>query len=339
VLKRVVIAGVCLLLVVAGAAPALADTYTSTDCAQNPHPGCELTAGQGGRAAAPRAPGPASTPPSGAAQAGAGPDQPPPGDVSLDPSTAAKCSYVRSDFQPPGDPTQPVVFLSRPTDGGIRVVLAAVYRPGSMQVQTVATGPDGQPGAWYVYQCQTAGIRDALYRPPVWIPDGQAGPAAAPDPAALAQQARSQLRLQGPRIVLSPTARQLVRLPTWMWLDPAGWRPVAATAAVGAASVTAVATPAEVTWSMGDGGQVRCAGPGTPYPVGGDPKAFSPDCGYTYRTVSASQPGGVFTVTATVTWNVTWAGGGQAGVFDGLTTVSAFQATVISIPALTTGGG
>ncbi|WP_445548290.1 MULTISPECIES: hypothetical protein [unclassified Frankia] len=44
-------------------------------------------------------------------------------------------------------------------------------------------------------------------------------------------------------------------------------------------------------------------------------------------------------MTTTVTWNVTWTGAGQTGVFNGLTTVSTTQVTVISISALSTGGG
>ena len=51
------------------------------------------------------------------------------------------------------------------------------------------------------------------------------------------------------------------------------------------------------------------------------------------------EPGGTFTVTATVRWDVTWAGAGQAGAFPGLTTTSTLAVRVIDIPALTTGGG
>lgn len=340
-LKHAVPAAVCLLGVLAVTTPAYADIFTSADCDQNPYPGCELAAGQNNSPQLPPDGDARPAPRAGGSQGGtaSGPAVRPPGDVSLDPSELATCSYTRSDFQPAGDPIRPVAFRSIPRDGGPHVV-AAVHRPGSLRVLPAATAPDRQPGAWYVYQCQNDGWRDALYRPPVWIPDGQAGPAAtAPDPEALAEQARNQLRLQGPTIALSPTGRQLIRLPTWMWLDPAGWHPVSATAAAGGVSVTAVATPAEVVWAMGDGAQVRCTGPGTPYRPDIDPKASSPDCGHTYQTVSDDQPGAVFPVTATITWNVTWTGAGQTGTFNGLTTVSTTQVTVISIPALSTGGG
>ncbi|WP_018639435.1 hypothetical protein [Parafrankia elaeagni] len=338
-LTRLILTGTCLLGLLAAGAPAFADSYATTDCAQNPIPGCDLAAG--GNGLAPAAPGGQAPPPQdgGSGGSGRGGSARPPGDVALDPADVARRSYVRSDFQPTTEAIQPVLFRVAPDSGGLRVV-AAVDRSGPLLARPVATGPDGRPGAWYVYQCQTDGVRDALYRPPVWIADGQGGPVAGgPDVGGLAEQTRSQLRLQGPAIALSPIGRQLIRLPTWMWLDPAGWRPVSATAASGGVSVTATATPTGVDWVMGDGAQVHCTGPGTPYPDGGDPKASSPDCGHTYQTVSEDQPGGVFTVTATVTWNVTWAGGGQAGVFDGLTTVSTVPVAVISIPALSTGGG
>ncbi|WP_322780385.1 ATP/GTP-binding protein [Frankia sp. Cas4] len=255
----------------------------------------------------------------------------------------ADCSYVRSTYQPPADATRPVLYWP-PAAGGL-VVRPAVFGSSVQPVQPVqpvaAEQGQGQgPGAWYIYQCTTNGVRDALYRAPVWIPDAAPGaPAPVPDPAALAEQARNQLRLAGPRIDMSPVGDQLVRLPTWLWLDPAGWNQVAATAAAGGVAVTAVAKPVQVTWSLGDGGMVSCTAPGTPFPPGADPKSASPDCGYTYRSRSLDAPGGTFPVTATVRWDVTWAGAGQTGVFPGLTTVSAAQTRVIDIPALTTGGG
>jgi hypothetical protein len=216
-----------------------------------------------------------------------------------------------------------------------------VVRPAGFDASGLSVLPAVQPGqgpgAWYIYRCTTDGVHDALYRAPVWIPDATA--ATAPDPAALAEQARNQLRLAGPRVATSPVGDQLVRLPSWLWLDPAGWKPASATAAAGGVSVTAVAKPVRAVWSMGDGGTVTCTGPGTPFTVGVDPTSASPDCGYTYRRRSLDSPGGTFTVTATVQWDVSWAGAGQAGVCPGLTTVSMRTTRVIDVPALTTGGG
>ena len=187
---------------------------------------------------------------------------------------------------------------------------------------TVAVAAGAGPGAWYDWQCRGSGARDGLFRPPVWIADRPAQAAAGPSAAQLAQLARRQLRPGSPVIVASPVGEQLVNVPTWLWL--AGqWAPVTATAAVPGVSVTARATPTSVVWRMGDGAQVVCRGPGTPFPPGADPAAVSPDCGYTYRHSSAAQPGQAYPVTATVTWTVTWAGAGQAGTFPGLTTTGA----------------
>ncbi len=119
------------------------------------------------------------------------------------------------------------------------------------------------------------------------------------------------LPLPVPQIRLNPPAgsAQLVSLPTWLWLDPATWGARSATASVPGLSATVTAVPVSVTWTMGDGGQVVCRGPGTPY----DPKrpeaAQHPSCSYTYRHAADA-----YQVTATTTWRVTWV---AHGVPDG----------------------
>jgi len=196
----------------------------------------------------------------------------------------------------------------------------------------------GQGGAWYTYQCSGPGFRDGLYRAPVWIPDGQVpGAAPLPSPEELAQQARSQLRLPAPRIVSNPAGTKLVNLSTWLWLDRGSWGAQSATAAVPGASVTATATPTSVSGSMGDGTELTCTGPGTPYPAGGDPQAASPDCGHTYHRSSASAPGQAFPASATVHWTVTWSGMGAGGTFPDMTTSASASFRVAEAQALGTG--
>ncbi|MCQ4084388.1 hypothetical protein NGB36_28355 [Streptomyces sp. RB6PN25] len=150
-----------------------------------------------------------------------------------------------------------------------------------------------------------------------------AAPAAAgshASPEALAQQAVRQLQLPLPVIRMNPdaSAAQVVRVPTWLWVDRGVWRPVSKTVQVPGVTVTATATPQQVIWSMGDGGSVSCAGPGTPYSAAYPADASSPDCGYTYVRSSAGQPGEAFTVTATVVWTAVWHGGGRGGTVPGL---------------------
>jgi hypothetical protein len=214
-------------------------------------------------------------------------------------------------------------------DGSVaaQVVAPAVYRPESPQGTMPVDGPrPGQKGSWNVYKCSADGVRDAFYRPPVWIADAppRAGRAAVlPSPAQLAQAAYRQLRLPSPGVESSPEDEQLVGLPTWLWLDRGEWAPVSATASVPGVSVTAVARPVSVVWMLGDGSTVTCSGPGTAYTSSSvGPKSASPDCGHTYRVSSAGRPEDAFAVSATVHWRVTWSGAGQNGVFPDLTTVS-----------------
>lgn len=284
--------------------PGGGDGFGSTRCSNVPSPACDVYAGT---------PGVVPVGPTPRTRGDPVPRRAPAWDTV--PAPDVTCSYVRSDFQPP--------------PGG--VVTAAWRRPLAPAVATPAVlgMPVAQPpptpgageGAWYVWRCSGNGARDAVFRPPVWIPNGAAA-AAGPSAADLAEMARRQLRPGAPVIAASPVGEQLVNLPTWLWLD-GGWAPAAATAAVPGVSVTARARPTSVIWRMGDGTQVVCAGPGTPFPAGADPASASPACGHVYRRSSADQPGQAFTVTATVVWTVTWAGAGQAGVFPNLQTTAA----------------
>lgn len=185
------------------------------------------------------------------------------------------------------------------------------------------------PGGWFMITC-LPDFQDG----PVWITNGAAGPTLSP--AQVAQLARKKLHLPEPLIAASPAGEQLVNLPTWLWLSD-GWRQISATASVPGLSVTAVAKPTTVSWSMGDGGAVQCAGAGTPYRVEVDPRAGSPDCGYMYRHSSSAQPDAVFRVTATIQWAISWSSGGQSGGFPGLITSSTTTYRVAESQALGTG--
>ena len=230
-----------------------------------------------------------------------------------------------------------------PTLGG-----NAIGEPLTVDCSYVPLNPDapsrpdpetGKLGRWYVYRC--GDDRPEKLRPVKWIADGDNPnePAALPSPAQLGEQARNRLRLPSPHILSSPAGDQLVNLPTWMWVDRGGWGDLSATATVPGVSVTAVATPISIVWSMGDGASVMCTGPGTPYRAGEDPKASSPDCGHTYRTSSAHQAGQAFPVSATVRWAVRWSGAGQAGVFPDMTTTGSAALRVAESHALNTGDG
>ncbi|ADP78964.1 hypothetical protein [Pseudofrankia inefficax] len=251
------------------------------------------------------------------------------------PTAAAKAPSGGQVCRPPG--AQAPVPCVDPEFGwlgsdGCYYKPATDFTPATTMLAAVTPGVEG---GWYEWNCLGVSTGGGVR----WLPNTAADQFIPVTPQILAQRAERRLGLPVLRIVMNPVADQLVGLPTWLWVDTAGWAPVSATATAGGVAVTAVARPVSVTWSMGDGAIVTCAGPGTPYTQGLDPKSASPDCGYTYRHRSLDELGGTFTVTATIRWDASWAGAGQGGQFPGLTTVSARQTRVIDIPALTTGGG
>lgn len=336
----VALAAVGVLGVVAGVPTAgpSTDAWGTASCDQTPSAACDLDAGSGdGGGATAQEPERRSREPVPQRPGGADRGR---GDRSGD-SSAVNCSYVRSEFQPPAGGVVSVAFrraLAEPKSIGPG--LSAVRRPQVRRVAVEGLAPESAAaGAWHVWKCVGSGERDAFYRPPVWIPDSVGQPAPqGPTPAELAERARRQLHLSVPLIAGSPTGDQLVNLPTWLWLRE-GFAPVSASAAVPGASVTARAVPRSVTWVMGDGATVVCRGSGTPFTAGRDPRRASPDCGHTYRRSSASEPGDVFRVAATVNWDVTWSGVGEEGTFPGLTTTATTQFRVVEVQALNTEGG
>jgi hypothetical protein len=118
----------------------------------------------------------------------------------------------------------------------------------------------------------------------------------------------------------NPSGVSVVNLPTWLWIDAEAWHSQTVSATAGTVSVTAVATPRSVSWSMGDGTVVTCKGPGIAYDTTKSSQAQVTDCEHTYTTTSAGQPttdgkdnGNAFTVTATVAWSVAWTVTGALG--------------------------
>jgi hypothetical protein len=208
-------------------------------------------------------------------------------------------------------------------DGGKVGGDGCYYKPATELSPAMIEILGGQPpgeGGWYHRDC---GDFEG-YVGPFWI----AGAPPVVSPEVLARQARAKLELPQVVITMNPPGDQLVNLPIWLALDPASWKPQSATASVPGMSVTATARPVKVAWSMSDGTTRTCEGPGTAWTRGTDPKAASPDCGHVYRRSSAGAAGGTYRVSATVTWEVTWAGAGQSGTVPGLETSGQVQTRV-----------
>ena len=136
-------------------------------------------------------------------------------------------------------------------------------------------------------------------------------------PGTLANQALKELPLLYPRPRTAPprTATQVVGIRTWMWVDPADWHPISATASIPGLAATVTASPTKTIWDLGDGSEpIVCDGPGTVY----DPS--KPDGDQHSDCSRAFQHDGTYPVRVTIVWSVTWTAtngdGGNLGLFQ-----------------------
>lgn len=221
-----------------------------------------------------------------------------------------QCTIGAGSLQPPGP--LPVKHAQRTDEH-------PAGRRDDAKAPAGATSPASVvPADCFVINLQGACVGRGYQGAPPTPAAGQTGASS----EAVLRQALGELQLPTPVIRMNPdtSAAQIVRVPVWLWIDRSVWRPVSKTVQVPGVSVTATATPQRVVWSMGDGGSVACAGPGTPYSSSYPADAASPDCGYSYQRSSAGQPGETFLVTATVVWTVVWQGAGKSGTVPGLAT-------------------
>ena len=160
------------------------------------------------------------------------------------------------------------------------------------------------------------------------------------DPYQLALDALASVQIAPPAIRTSPSenGRLYVQVPTWLWLDSAWWQTYEATANTGRVWSTVRATPVATTWELGDGRSVSCRGPGTPWRRGLSEDASS--CTHTYRSSSATRPGGTFSLEATVTLEVSWTSNVTGGgTLPAITRSSTLAVEVGEIQAIGTRGG
>jgi hypothetical protein len=117
----------------------------------------------------------------------------------------------------------------------------------------------------------------------------------------------------GPSPKLNPWNMAAVGYPLWLWADgPTQVGPI--TDSVGGLSVSLDADVSSLTFRMGDGHSINCAGSGHEWTPAVEPGAKSPSCGYSYS--KPSLPGGKYTVAAMANWAVTWTSNGQSGVIN-----------------------
>lgn len=133
------------------------------------------------------------------------------------------------------------------------------------------------------------------------------------NPANLAQEARQSVAIPTPPLATSPQADRSLytQVRTWLWIDPQWWQGYEATAEAGGVWTRVSARPVRAVWSMGDGGQTSCDGPGVSWRRGMPEDATY--CSYVYKNSSAAQPSGTYTMTVTVEFEVSWTSNAGAG--------------------------
>jgi hypothetical protein len=209
-----------------------------------------------------------------------------------------------------------------------------------------------------VWQGNTTG---AIYNCTFYVPPGGTFPgtaggwfwsptvparAGAVDPAAVAQQALTTLRIPAPTVGRYPAGRlqdgrpyTVVRAYTWYYTERAGFTVLHARAAAGGVSAQVTVTPTQLSFTPGDGARaVSCAGPGVAWQHSDGPWAASPaGCDYRYPHSSIGQPNGEVTATYGITWAITWsASTGASGTLPPLTTTTNSTFAVAEAEAVVT---
>ena len=117
----------------------------------------------------------------------------------------------------------------------------------------------------------------------------------------------------GPSPDLNPWNMAAVGYPLWLWADgPTRVGPISDS--VSGLSVSLDAEVTGLTFRMGDGHSINCAGSGRQWTTAVKPGAKSPSCGYSYT--KPSLPDRTYTVAAIANWAVTWTSNGQSGVIN-----------------------
>ena len=117
----------------------------------------------------------------------------------------------------------------------------------------------------------------------------------------------------GPAPNINPWNMAAVGYPLWLWGDgPTHVGPISDS--VAGLSVSLDAEVSGLTFRMGDGHTVTCAGSGHRWTTAVQPGTESPSCGYSYA--KPSLPDNAYTVTAIANWAVTWTSNGQSGMIN-----------------------
>ncbi|MEM9561582.1 MAG: hypothetical protein AAGA93_03125 [Actinomycetota bacterium] len=206
------------------------------------------------------------------------------------------------------------------TDGSLPFLAEPTDLPASLPTALRWFSPTGR---WYEVMCDGAIDIVAEGGPPVTI-------------AGLMQRAIDEIDPPDPELAVVPTELHVTQLPSWLAVEPAYWftresNPVTA----GRVWVIGYADPYQVIWDPGDGtGELAPCDEGVVWRAGLEDEANS--CPYIYRRSSAGAPGNAFTMTATVSFEVTAASNapGADGAFPDIERTTSVDVQVGEIQAV-----
>ncbi|WP_445259288.1 hypothetical protein [Nocardioides aurantiacus] len=144
-----------------------------------------------------------------------------------------------------------------------------------------------------------------------------------PDPGELAAEALGLLQLRTADVRTAPQApaHSYVGVENWLWVPRSQWGSLTKTVTAGGTQVTVRAAPSRVMWDTGPAIKT-CFGPGDEWRTGMTDAART-TCSYTYDATSGHEPGGVYVLSASIGYEVTWvcsgactSGSGSLGLVD-----------------------
>ena len=157
---------------------------------------------------------------------------------------------------------------------------------------------------WQCSRCEASGSAGACNVEIIWTAPGEEP--GAPTPGELATRAVGLMPLATADLHTAPQSPDptYVGVDNWLWVPEGQWATLSKTVRAGGTSVTVTAAPSQIVWDMGPEA-VTCYSPGKVWRQGMIDAATTP-CSYAYERTSGSQPGGVFSISATIRYQVDW---------------------------------
>jgi hypothetical protein len=133
------------------------------------------------------------------------------------------------------------------------------------------------------------------------------------DPRVIAVQLRATAPFEtaNAKIAPPPSYHTYINYLNWLWIPANQWHQVSVSLTAQGATVRLSATPAYVSWDMGNGESVSCAGAGREW-VKGMPEDAPTNCSFRYSTMKDPK-GDTWSISARVNYTLRWTCAGNCG--------------------------